>query len=325
MKVGPWTPSLLPSMVRFWNRSFASRRNFIPMTEGSFRERVLAKETSYEKFDPSCLIVAREGKEIAGFVHVGIRPEHLCRVLDPEWRRGTQGYVGFLFVDPDRRRKGLGTDLWHRALERLRGTRQVVLDGQCFNPFYGNSEGPFTPMWGTPEGVSIDWNDSATKKFLARKGFAPRFKAVQLMIELGPLAAPDGKASRALARQGYELQTIRDFYPEIGHGLKERRPILPGLIYEVVVALHRRKVVGLISMYPMVGTRPGLFGIYEAVVVESLRGRALGRRLLEAAVGRMKEQGGAQCEVLTLPELSPAAHKLYLEAGFVPVQNWAIY
>jgi len=325
MKFGPWTPSLLPAMVRFWNRAFASRRNFVPVTDQSFRERVAGKETAFEKFDPSGLIVARDGREVAGFIHVGIRPEQLCRMLDPEWRRGTQGYVAFLFVDPDRRRRGLGTELWHRGLERLNGTSQVVLDGQCFNPFYGNSEGPFTPLWGTPEGVSIDWNDSATKKFLARKGFAPRFKGVQLSIDLASATASPTQAARAMSRQGYELRVVTDFYPEIGHGLKERRSILPGLAYEVVAAIHRGRVVGLISTYPMTEARPGLFGIYEAVVVESLRGRALGKRLLEAAVGRMKEQGVAQCEVLTLPELSPSAHKLYLGAGFVPVQNWAIY
>jgi len=133
------------------------------------------------------------------------------------------------------------------------------------------------------------------------------------------------KATQAMTRQGYELRVVSDYYPEIGHGPKERRSILPGLTYEVVAAMHRGKVVGLISSYPMTEARPGLFGIYEAVVVESLRGRALGKRLLEAAVGRMKERGAAHCEVLTLPELSPAAHKLYLTAGFVPVQNWAIY
>jgi len=325
MKFGPWTASLLPAAVRFWNRAFASRRNFIPVTDRTFRERIVGKETAFEKFDPSRFIVARDGSEIAGFIHVGIRPESLCRMLDPEWRSGSQGYIAFLFVDPERRGKGLGTELWHRGLERLKGTRQVVLDGQCFNPFYGNSEGPFTPLWGTPEGVSVDWNDSATKKFLARKGFAPRFKGVQLSIDLAPLAAADGKPAKALARQGYELKMIRDYYPEIGHRLQERRPILPGLSYEVVVAVHRKKVVGLISTYPMSAVRSGLYGIYEAVVVESLRGRALGKRLLEAAVGRMKERGAAQCEVLTLPELSPSAHKLYLASGFQPAQNWAIY
>jgi GNAT superfamily N-acetyltransferase len=319
MKFGPWTASLLPAAVRFWNRSFASRRNFVPVTERTFRDRVVGKETAFEKFDPSKFIVARDGAEIAGFVHVGIRPEPLCRLLDPEWRSGTQGYVAFLFVDPERRKKGLGTELWHRGLERLKGTRQVVLDGQCFNPFYGNSEGPFTPLWGTPEGVSIDWNDSATKKFLARKGFAPRFKGVQLSLDLAAVS-PDGVTCR-----GYEFRTMSDFYPEIGRSVKDRRPILPGLTFEVVAAVQRTKVVGMISYYPMAEVRPGLFGVYEAVVVESLRGRALGRRLLQAAVGRMKTQGAAQCEVLTLPELSPAAHKLYLAAGFQPVQNWAIY
>ena len=121
------------------------------------------------------------------------------------------------------------------------------------------------------------------------------------------------------------MRMMSDFYPEIGRSVKERRAILPGLTFEVVTAVQRGKVVGLISYYPMAEVRPGLFGIYEAVVVESLRGRALGKRLLETAVGRMRGQGAIQCEVLTLPELSPAAHKLYLGAGFQPAQNWAIY
>jgi len=319
MKFGPWTASLLPAAVRFWNRAFASRRNFVPVTERTFRDRVVGKETAFEKFDPSSFIVARDGKEIAGFIHVGVRPEALCRLLDPEWRSGSQGYVAFLFVDPERRKKGLGTELWHRGLERLKGTRQVVLDGQCFNPYYGNSEGPFTPLWGTPEGVGIDWNDSATKKFLARKGFAPRFKGVQLSLDLATVAPA------AVKGRGYDFRMVSDFYPEIGRSIKDRRAILPGLTFEVVAAVQRGKVVGLISYYPMAEVRAGLFGVYEAVVVESLRGRALGKRLLQAAVVRMKEQGAAQCEVLTLPELSPAAHKLYLACGFQPAQNWAIY
>ncbi len=325
MRVRPWTPSLLPAMVRFWNRSFGTRRNFVPVTERLFRERIVEKETAFEKFDPSGLLVAREGSEITGFVHVGVRPEPLCRVLDPEWRSGPQGYVAFLYVDPACRRKGLGTELWHRGLARLKETRQVVLDGQCFNPFYGNSEGPFTPLWGSPEGVGVDWNDSATKKFLARKGFAPRFKGVQLALDLAASTASAPAAEKAAARQGYQIRTVTDFYPEIGRALSERRAILPGLSFEVVMALRRGRVLGLISYYPMSEARQGLYGVYEAVVVESLRGRALGKRLLEAAAGRMKERGASHCEVLTLPELSPSAHKLYLALGFQSVQNWAIY
>ena len=325
MRFSSWTPALLPRLVRFWNRCFAARRNFIPVTEQFFRDRVIAKASAYEKFDPRGFIVALDGQEIAGFIHVGVRPEPLCRLLDPEWRRGTQGYVAFLFVEPALRRRGVGTELWHRGLERLRGSRQVVLDGQCLSPFYGNSEGPFTPFWGTPEGVGVEWDDSPTKKFLARKGFAPRFKGVQLGLDLGSSTATADHAARAAARQGFEFRVLENCYPELGKNAKERRPLLPGLTYEVVAAVRRGKVAGLVSFYPMTEARAGLFGIYEATVTEALRGRALGRRLLEAAIGRMRERGAAQCEVLTLPELSPAAHKVYMAAGFQRVQNWAIY
>ncbi|HLY12214.1 MAG TPA: GNAT family N-acetyltransferase [Planctomycetota bacterium] len=325
MKFSTWTPSLLGRIVDFWNRSFASRRNFFPLTPDLFHQRVLRRGSGPERFRPSRFIVAQEGQDIAGFIHVGERPESLCRALDPQWRSGTQGYVAFLFVDPARRRKGLGTDLWHRGLDRLKSSRQVVLDGQCFNPYYGNSEGPFTPFWGTPEGVSVDWNDSATKKFLARKGFAPRFKGVQLSLALAEVAASVEDAEKALARQGMALQVQPQSYPELGKAEGKRRPMPEGLDYEVVGAVRRGKVAGLIAYYPMREVRPGLFGIYEAVVLPQWRGKSLGRKLLEAATARMKALGGGSCEVLTLPELSPAAHKLYAAAGFQPVQNWAIY
>jgi len=325
MKFSPWSPSLLSATVEFWNRSFASRRNFFPMTPALFRSRVAGRAGGPERFEPGRFIVAREGPEIVGFIHVGERPEALCRLLDPQWRGGTQGYVAFLFVDPARRRKGLGTELWHRGLERLKASRQVVLDGQCFNPFYGNSEGPFTPFWGTPEGVSIDWGDSATKKFLARKGFAPRFKGVQLALDLLGPGEPAEAAGRALARQGMRLEVFRRAYPELGKPVSARRPMPAGLDFEVVAAVRRGRVAGMIAYYPMSEVRPGLFGIYEAVVLPEWRGKALGRRLLGAARARMKSLGGASCEVLTLPELSPSAHRLYAKEGFIPVQNWAIY
>ena len=324
MRFSPWSPSLLGATVDFWNRSFASRRNFFPLTPPLFRGRILRREGP-EGFDPRRFIVAREGKDIVGFIHVGERPESLCRLLDPQWRSGTQGYVAFLFVDPGHRRRGLGTELWHRGLGQLKASRQVVLDGQCFTPYYGNSEGPFTPFWGTPEGVSVDWSDSPTKKFLARKGFAPRFKGVQLALDLcGPSGSLDD-AGRALARRSMGLEVHRQSYPELGHAVRERRPMAAGLDFEVVVAVYRKKVAGLIAYYPMKEVRPGLFGIYEAVVRPEWRGKSLGRQLLTAARDRMRGQGGTSCEVLTLPELSPAACKLYAKEGFIPVHSWAIY
>lgn len=321
MKFSPWTASQLSPFVEFWNRNFAARRNFFPLTERLFRERV----TSTVTFDPAQFILAREGKDIAGFAHVGIRPEALCRSLDPEWRSGSQGFVAFLYVDPARRRKGLGTELWHRGLAALKDTRQVVLDGQCVNSWYGNSAGPATPFWGTPEGVCVEWNDSATKKFLARKGFAPRIKGAQMVLDLGTLAGTFEDGERALSRLGVTLQVLQDEYPELGKSPKARRGLPEGLNFEVVAALRRGRVAGLVAYYPMKEVRPGLYGIYEAVVLPALRGKALGRRLIQAALRRLRDRGGATVEVLTLPELSTAAHKLYSNEGFQWVQSWAVY
>ena len=42
-------------------------------------------------------------------------------------------------------------------------------------------------------------------------------------------------------------------------------------------------------------------------------------------LARLRAQGAERCEVLTIPEISGAAEKLYRDAGFEPVASWAIY
>ncbi len=326
MKFESWRPGLLPEVVRFWNRAFAAKRNYFPVTEELFLGRVVNKRTAVEEFDPPGFVVARDGREIVGFIHVGTRTEALVRSLDAEWPGGTQGYVAFLYVDPVRRKKGIGSELWHRGLEHLRGTRQVVLDGQCWNPFYGNSEGPFTPFWGTPEGVSVEWDSSETKKFFARKGFAPRFKGVQMASDLSRAPGPEiGPIERLLARGGFQLRLLQQEYPELGRAAKARRTLPPGLEFDCTVALREGRTVGVIASFPLKEVRAGLHAIYEANVVEEYRGRALGKNLLAAALARMRSRGASSCEVLTIPEISPVAHKLYQAAGFDQAASWAVY
>ncbi len=324
MKIVAWSPRLMPSLVRFWNRAFAAKRNFFPVSEELLRRRVTGRRGPTEPFDPAGFLAAREGGEIVGLVHAGVRPEEICRAFDPEWPGGNQGYIAFLFVEPAWRRKGIGGALWHRALDHLKATRQVTLDGQCLNPFYGNSEGPFTPFWGTPEGVAVEWDDSATKKWMARKGFAPRFKGVQMALEIGP--APDlEKARKATARQDVLLRLLDGELPDLGQPAGLRRALRGKFDFVCVQAVRDGRTAGLLAAFPLKEVREGLWAVYEAAVVEEYRGRALGRRMLEAALARMRERGGRFCEVLTLPELSPSAFKLYAAAGFSTSCSWAIY
>lgn len=285
MRFEPYRPSLRPALARLWNRAFSGRRHFIPLTAGLFRGRVEARRG----FDPADLIVAREGRELAGFVHVGRRSDALCRKSYADWPGGPQGFVAFLVVDPERRRRGLGTELWHRGIERLRGTRQVVLPAPRENPFYGVPSG-LPPLWGTPQGVAVPWEDAGTRKFLAAKGHGPRSRAVQLVLSLtGGPASPRGAPSAA------------------------------GKVRRVASA-------GASLAYYAWG--PGrLWGIlgFEGVDWAARGGAAAARAVLRAALERMAREGAAACEALVEPELRPREAELFREAGFLPAAAWAIY
>jgi GNAT superfamily N-acetyltransferase len=175
MRLEAWRPAHLALFVRSWNRWFAGRPHFGPLTAARFRAKVLGRSD----FDPAGLVLALEGRELAGFVHAGRRPR--------------QGTVAFLWVDPGRRGRDVGTRLWHAGRERAREAGQVVVLNPWENPFYGSVPGE-RPLWGTPFGPAVEWGDSATLKFLARRGYAPAGRAVglRLAIEAGRSGRPRG-------------------------------------------------------------------------------------------------------------------------------------
>jgi ribosomal protein S18 acetylase RimI-like enzyme len=284
MKFEPYRPSLGAALARLWNRSFGGRRHFVPLTPRLFRDRIEARR----EFDPEDLIVAREGRELAGFVHVGRRSEGACRRACPDWPGGVQGFVAFLVVDPERRRRGLGTELWHRGIERLRGTRQVVLPAPEENFFYGAPAG-LPPLWGTPWGVAVPWEDAGTRKFLAGKGYGPRSRALQVALSVESGGAPVER------------------FPSAGK-------------------VRRLASGGTSLAYYGWGPEP-LFGIlgFQGVDWKARRSAWVARSLLRAALDRAAREGVRACEALVEPELRPREHALYVEAGFRPVAAWAIY
>ncbi|MHC4605991.1 MAG: GNAT family N-acetyltransferase [Planctomycetota bacterium] len=317
---------LLPQIVAFWNRVFADRRNFFPIDEKTFLERIVEKKTAVEQFRPDGFLMAVRGDRVAGILHAGRNPEAVCRVLNPEWPGGEQGYVALVAVDKQDRRKGIGTELWRLGQEFFANAAQVVVDGQCLNPFYGNSEGPFTPLWGTPEGISVLWSDGETRGFFARRGYAPRYKGVHMQLDVGSVAVqPVDRIETDLRARGMEVRSVVDAHPEPGKSLEDAGERAGGLLYEALTAVEGKRVAAVLTTYPMMELEPGRHAIYEAVVHEDYRERGLGRLMLELAIERMRAQASEKCDVLTIPDVSEAAYRLYESVGFKPVEEWAIY
>lgn len=315
-----YSDALLPAVIRFWNESFQDHRNFFPVTEDLFRARVVQKKTAVEQFVSDHFHVARVREDVVGVMHVGIHSEEVCRILYPGCAGGNRGYVAFFSVDPRFRRQGIGSTLWRRAVGGLTGTRDVIVDGQCLNPFYGNSEGPFTPFWGTPEGISIGWDDQETRRFLARFGHVPRYKGIQLEWNV-----TEALSSEPDTPEGFEVRRTRDFYPELGEPFGQVPRVLFGSAYECMAAVHDGRTVAVLCFFFLREVGFGRSAIYEATVLEPFQRKGLGRTLLCHALKRMQAEGARTCDVLTVPEVSPGALALYESAGFHRVAEWAIY
>lgn len=308
----PFEPGLTPALVEFWQATFGTLHNALRVTPELLRRRIFERTTAVESFDPRGMILACEGDRVDGVIHAAVQPESVCRALDPDWGGGDRGQVLLMGVAPRARGRGIGHALWDRAMEYLRRTGSVSIDGQCLNPFYGNSDGPAVPFWGTPEGISLPWGDEAARRFLQGRGHAPRYRAVTLAGMPGNASAP-----------GIEL--MERACPVLGGAVRGDSKFDDTFDFETAVASEGGKAVGTLVFYPMHEARPGLFGIYETHVLESHQGRGYGKALLSAALGRMAARGATHVEVLTIPDLSGPAVRLYESFGFTPVAEWAVY
>jgi ribosomal protein S18 acetylase RimI-like enzyme len=316
----------LPGIVAFWNKTFRLKRNFFEITPELFRERVVRRKSTLEKFEPDNLVIANRGGEIVGMIHVGIQSEEFCGLCFPEWQGGAQGYVAFLNVREDCRQDGIGSELWRTGMERLSGCDKVIIDGQCLNPFYGNSAGPFTPFWGTTEGIGIEWDDVATRGFFAKRKHQPRYKGISLELQVRQRVRDD-MASRAKAVNalGVRIEVLGGVYPELGEPLGTAVRYQAGQDFFCVTAIREQTVCAIASAYPMTEVSPDKYGIYELLVAGELQGKGIGSILVARLLSEIERLNGRACEVLTVEELSPRAIDLYKSFGFEPVAEWAVY
>lgn len=182
MEIESCGPSRLGALLRFWNSEFSHFPRFATATEGWLAERL-----------DRGLLVAVDGDDVVGLIHVGVTPEEQCRARVAGWPGGTQGYVALFAVAKARRRRGIGTELWRAGKDALAGTKQVVIDGDGRNPWYARP-----PAFGAPWGPAVPWSDGETKKFLAMRGYGARAKAVEFA---DGIVVPEAEPEKFAARQ----------------------------------------------------------------------------------------------------------------------------
>ncbi len=309
----------ISGIVSFWNDTFSDRRNFQQMTPALFQERVLDVQTSMESFDPEQFFVALDGAEVIGVMHVGTHPEPICRLMyGDEWDGGELGYVGLLAVRPDRRGEGIGTELWKAGAEKLAHTSMITLDGQCLNPYYGNSLGPFPPLWGTTEGISVRPSQERTVEFFERRGFEPTYNGVSLEVDLVD------RSFEEVSSRG-RVRLLDGEYPPIGEDSDERLPYPEARGYFVVQLVIDELTAGLISLYPFHELDEEKWGVYEFQLAEEYTGGGSEEALLSRALEEVVDRGGQCCETFVLEELSEGMMKTYQEFGFEDVARWLVY
>ncbi len=323
MELTTYTPDMLPAVVAFWNSSFHEKRNFFPVTEDVLRARIFDKKTCVERFDPEQFLIAVEGDRIAGVLHCLVRGEEMCRALDAKWPGGEQGCIAFFHVAEAFRGRGIGSRLFETALQALKDTARVIIDTRCNNPFYGNSTGPRTPLWGHTEGIGIEGDDVRTTDLLDSLGFTTTDTARSLLLDF---SKEETKRTRPLLPPSLgSLHVLENAQPALGTEIGMNVPYDDDCEYTSIACVKDGVAVGVITFYEMEESDRGKGAIYLLEVEEEHRRQGIGRALVVAAIDAMRERGWKSCETLTIPALSPGAIAIYEALGFEHVARWALY
>lgn len=330
VRLRAFRPEHLPDLVTFWNGAFSGRRGFTPITESSFRRRILRCPA----FDPPGLILAwqrtGDGREsIAGLVHAFRPPPNT-----PAYARwGRHHSVGVLYVAPSMRCRGIGSRLL-KAAENWLYYCPIHFAGQSV-PCYGGVEGPQPTFFGSTQRMGVNAKEKGLLHFLARRGYAvvdPGDISMMTDLQRHP---PKPPADIDLDERGLRLVRVDHNRPFQGSepldrqeyatwGANKQHPYAALILVDSTQMLR-----GHICWYPLPenGTNRDGAGIYAFWLAPDLRGAGLGSLLLDAALSDMvtpSSLGGPfeRAEVQTHLVRHATAVALYESRGFQIDDAW---
>lgn len=289
------------ALVTVWNQNMPKD----PMTEKRLRNLVLLDAN----FDPKGMQLAFDDDKLIGCVYAVRR---LLPMFGTDLEKNT-GWIPFLFVAKQYRRKGIGSRLMKQALEFLKSQERTKV---FFSSYAPNYILPGIDQETYPHGYS----------FLIRQGFKEMYAPIAMdkrLVEF-ELSSDVVTLKRKREAEGYLFQQAKNsdlyeliqfathtFNPDWGRAIREG--ILQGLPMErILVAKHKDKIMGFAMHggYEGIAERFGPFGVDPAY-----QGKGFGKLILNECLYQMKAEGLHGAWFLWTGEESSAGY-LYKKTGF---------
>jgi ribosomal protein S18 acetylase RimI-like enzyme len=301
-----YSDDFLESIVRLWNSSFNTKRNFTMVTPQILRAYCINRPD----FDPEGFFLAVENHEVVGIGHAGFAKKSHDK---------GEGLIHVLAVRSDMRRKGIGQRLLDSCESFLSKASTIMIGALGLNVLYSHSKSSLLPLWGSSEGIGIEANDREARRFLEKREYRHLDTSVSMVMDLSNIHIHVKDVTSAVSvpnrwvMAGAALEdTTKDFLPQ---------PAPCGS----VVHLEDGIVAGKIVTYPMSRLDPTRVGIIDFWVHEPCRGKGIGSILLDAALRGLSQRGFAKVEVLTNPTKNAIAYAMYRRRGFRVVAEWCSY
>ena len=286
-----------------------------PVVAEEFEGRVLR----HPGFEPGGLLLAvGEGARLLGAAQAIVPPTTIPRYASLVG----QGFIFGPYARRECRGVGVGRALLTEAERGLREQCQSVSIHGLRAPFYHWQEGPRQPYCGSTEMVGLSVEDAALLGFLIAEGYQPLME--QEVSLLMPLRRRDFEAPLV---EGLRFVRVSGEHPwpgpvawvegeAAGYGYERYGK----MAYDTLAVVQAETILGHCQWYPM--RQAGRAALYDLRLDASLRGRGLGKALLEGGLAAMAEAGYREAELHASPQRNLIAFRMYQRLGFREVARW---
>lgn len=314
----------IEDVIRIWNESCSTEMPYKPFTRDGFVEKFL----NNPHYEPGGSFVLYQGDTLVGFANGLYKKEF----LPGETHENTPGYLTFVLVDKNHRRKGYGTALYKKVEDFLKNSGKKQIQVIFFNPINLEWIVPGTGDHDHPNAPGVDM-DGPGYKFLQGRGFVQRTCEVSFHLDFNGYELPEKLTERQKKLGGknilieYYNSNRHDGFDELFDNLKHeywRKDVMDNLSLEkphpILIVNHGGKIRGFAG--PL-AVQPSGRGWFAGIGVDpGYGGQGIGTVLFCRLMKGFSEMG-AKFSTLFTGEDNPA-RRIYERTGFKPVKKWAV-